>query len=36
MDILFFLLPLALVALEYFLTRSRKRMDDVTPCGDCI
>jgi hypothetical protein len=36
MDILFFLLPLALVALEYFFTRSRKRADDGAPCGDCI
>ncbi len=36
MDIFFFLLPLALVAVEYFLTRSRKRADDAKPCGDCI
>jgi hypothetical protein len=36
MDILFFLLPLALVALEYFFTRSRKRIDDAMSCGDCM
>jgi len=36
MDILFFLLPLALVAGEYFFTRSRKRADDAKPCGGCF
>ncbi len=36
MDIFFFLLPLTLVAGEYFLTRSRKRADDAKPCNGCI
>jgi len=35
MDIFFFLLPLALIAAEYLFTTSRKRRDDVGPCG-CI
>ena len=36
MEILFFFVPVALVTAEYFLTTSRKRKDDATPCGDCI
>jgi hypothetical protein len=35
MDILFFLLPLGLIAVEYYFTKSRKRRDDAGTCG-CI
>jgi hypothetical protein len=36
MDILFFLLPLALIAGEYFFLRSRKKSTQSEACGDCI
>lgn len=36
MDILFFLLPLALIAGEYLFLRARKKNNNADACGDCI
>jgi hypothetical protein len=36
MDILFFLLPLALIVGEYLFLRARKPNTPSDPCGDCI
>ncbi len=36
MDILFLLLPVSLVAAEYFVAKNRKSAARQEPCGECF